>query len=299
MRMHSLLLAGLLAATGCVGGISSNDDTGGDDGGDDGTTTPGLAKEMYERDVYPIMKANCTGGCHGVEAFTSTPFVTADAAGSWETVTGYNTVVGNFTEAGAPIWFKIVPGPHNARTYDAAQQATISAWLAQEVVDRAAGPVDDDPLTENPGQATARLISEWSGCLNLNDFIELRFGEVWANKGSTGGNCEQCHQDGGYGMIATDDNAYMYQVLSSNKYYMLMFFKPNVIDLANAQMQTNEQQFINVGLRIPPHTEHPAFDPRQITGVTGTAPIDALVELYNRTMGYKAAGTCGTPIIPQ
>lgn len=297
-----LLAAGLVFATvGCVGGISGDDIPPGDDGGDDGGGDS--AKVLFERDVYPIVSVQCGAGCHlavpaGSPLPASTPFVGMQKAGSYEVVTGYDSVVGNYTQEGAPIWTKIMnPLVHNGRTYNTQQQALIAAWLAKEVADRQIGP-PPPPGNETPGQATARLIAEWRGCMLQQDFVDLRFGESWANQGSDAGNCENCHSTGAYGMIATDDNVTMYEILRDNREYMLFFFAADVRDLANATMVTNEAHFISLGLAQPPHQEHPEFDPNQANNGLGVSPVANLQLLYERTMAHKTAvpSECGPPI---
>jgi hypothetical protein len=296
MTMRSLLLTGLaVLLVGCVGGIDPMPD---DEPGDDGPPPTG-AREIYERDVYPIMQTQCGAGCHLVGSSTSTPFVTPTVSGAYAQITGFDSVVGNYTETGAPVYTKIVNAVvHNARTYDAAQKTKILGWLAAEVEARDVTDPTDPPPTETAGQASARLIAEWRGCLTLTDFTDLRFGEVWANHGSGEGNCEVCHTTGAYGMIATDDNETMYNVLTQNKNYMLFFFTPDVTDLNNTMMVTNGEHFVTLGQRIPPHQEHPDFDPNDITAGVGTSPLGALEELYTRTMAHKAAipSECGPPI---
>jgi len=302
--MRQLLLAASLvfATVGCVGGIDGMGDDGmADDGGDDGGGDS--AKVLFERDVYPIVSVQCGAGCHlavpsGSPLPASTPFVGMQKSGSYEIAVGYDSVVGNFTQEGAPIWTKIMnPLVHNARTYTLEQQTKIAAWLAKEVADHVVGP-PPPPGTETAGQATARLIAEWRGCLNVQDFIDLRFGEVWANKGSNRGNCEVCHSTGAYGMYANDDNTDMYTVLSGSRENMLFFFAADVSNVATASMVTNGEHFITLGQRIPPHQEHPAFDPTQATGGGLGAPLDALQQLYDLTMARKLAvpTTCGPPI---
>jgi hypothetical protein len=189
----------------------------------------------------------------------------------------------------------MVPGPHQGRTYTADEQMKVQAWLAQEVTERSTTPGDPPPGPgeETPAQATARIISEWSGCLKLEDFTALNFGPSWANKGSNQGNCEQCHTSGAYGFKANDDNAGMYETLTTNKYYMMAYFAPDISDLANAKMVPNYPNFVRVGLRQVPHQEHPSFN----TNLNDQA-MQTLQQLYDRTMGYKTAGTCGPPRIP-
>ncbi len=297
MSIRYLLTAALLAG-GCVGDLTPVADDGDDDvpGTDAGTTTPALARGMFERDVFPILSAKCGAGCHLTTSSSSTPFVAAAVGTSYITATGFDSVVGNFTGPGAAMYARLVPGPHNGRTYTTDEQAKITAWFAQEVTERATntGGTDGGTVSESPAQATARIISEWSGCLKLTDFTTLNFGPAWANKGSNQGNCEQCHTSGAYGFKANDDNTGMYETLTTNKYYMMAYFSADISDLANPKMVPNFVNFQRVGLRQVPHQEHPSFN----TNLNDAAFV-TLQQLYDLTMGYKTAGTCGTPRIPQ
>ncbi|KAB2910299.1 MAG: hypothetical protein F9K40_02945 [Kofleriaceae bacterium] len=293
------LLAAALFAGGCVGDLTPVAD---DDGDDDVTPDAGggggggLARQMFESDVFPILSAKCGAGCHLTTSASSTPFVAAAVGTAYVTATGFDSVVGNYTTTGAAMYTLLVPGPHQARTFTADEQMKVSAWLAQEVTERSGGGGGEDPppTEETPAQATARLISEWSGCLKLEDFTALNFGPSWANKGSNQGNCEQCHSTGAYGFKAADDNTGMYETLSTNKYYMMAYFAVDISDLANPKMVPNFTNFQRVGLRQVPHQEHPSFN----TNLNDNA-MQKLQQLYDLTMGYKTAGTCGTPRIPQ
>ncbi|MBE7453676.1 MAG: hypothetical protein HS111_33880 [Kofleriaceae bacterium] len=293
------LLAAALFAGGCVGDLTPVDDDGDDDGTPDagGGGGGGLARQMFERDVFPILQAKCGAGCHLTTSSSSTPFVATAVGTAYITTVGFDSVVGNFTTTGAAIYSLVVPGPHQARTYTADEQMKVAAWLAQEVSERSGGGGGGDGGggggEETPAQATARIISEWSGCLKLEDFQQLDFGGSWANKGSNQGNCEQCHTSGAYGFKANDDNAGMYETLTTNKYYMMSYFAPDISNLADAKMVPNFPNFIRVGLRQVPHQEHPSYNTN-----LNDAAFQRLQQLYDRTMAYKAAGTCGPPRIP-
>jgi mono/diheme cytochrome c family protein len=282
------LLAVALLATGCVGTLQPAAD---DVVADDDDMPPGMARQKFETDVYPILNAKC-GGCHKSTAQNATPFVGTTVANGYVAAIGFQVVVGNFTETGAPLINKIIPGPHNSVTYTSTEKTAILDWFALELTERGGGTIP--PVEETPAAATARIISEWSGCLKDTDFTALNFGITWANKGSNEGNCEQCHTSGAYGMQATDDNLAMYEVLSTSKTYMMAYFQADLTDLANPKMIPNFKNFQRVGLRQIPHQEHPSFN---------TQPDDAafavLQTLYDTTMGYKTAGTCGPPRIPR
>ncbi len=295
------LLTAVLLAGGCVGDLTPVADDGDDDVSPDagGGGGGGVARQMFERDVFPILSAKCGAGCHLTTSSSSTPFVATAVGTAYVTAVGFDSVVGNYTTTGAAIYNKVVPGPHQARTYTADEQMKITGWLAQEVTERTTGGGGSDGGTggggETPAQATARIISEWSGCLKLTDFTALNFGPSWANKGSNQGNCEQCHVSGAYGFKANDDNTGMYETLSTNKYYMMAYFAPDISDpnLANAKMVPNYTNFQRVGLRQVPHQEHPSFNTNQ-----NDAAFQTLQQLYDRTMASKAAGTCGPARIP-
>lgn len=283
------LLAAVLLATGCVGTL----EPAADDVGDDDDVPAGSARQKFEDDVYPILNTKC-GSCHKTTSQNATPFVGASVSTGYVATVGFSAVVGNFTTTGSPLYTRVVPGPHNGAVYSESDKAAISAWFALEIEERATDPgPGPGPTEETPAQATARIISEWSGCLKETDFTELNFGVTWANKGSNQGNCEQCHTSGAYGFQATDDNLAMYETVSTSKYYMLAYFAADLTDLSNPKMVPNFKNFERVGLRQVPHQEHPSFN----TQPNDTA-FTVLQAIYDRTMGYKTAGTCGTARIP-
>lgn len=298
--MRSFLLATLVALTGCVGGIGGT----GDDvqpPGDDNPPPPGAtARQLYEQNVFPFMSTMCGAGCHlNNGTATSTPWVGTSVDTAYAQVADFNSVVGNFTPEGAPIYFKVKNEAHQGRSYTADQEGKILQWLAKEVEERQTTPPPPGGGDETPGQATARLISEWSGCLQQTDFESLRVGEVFGNQTTGNGDaCKNCHRMGVNGFIANPDNAYTYTVLSSQKYFMLTYFRANVTDLANAKMEPNMDIFYNVGHNEAPYTNHPSFNLDENRNGIG-APNAVLQQLYDTTMGYLAAGTCGPPVIPQ
>lgn len=293
MSIRILVASALLAAAGCVGTLDPNPAVDAGNGSDGGGG--GAARQNYLTNVYPIMQAKCAG-CHSTTAANATPFVGATAAVAYEAIVGFTSVVGNFTETGAGVYARVnVTGGHQGKTYTTDEANKIKAWLAAEVTERnGTGPgPGPGPGPETPAQITARLISEWSGCLKETDFVANNFGGRWANKGSNQGNCEQCHTSGAYGFIANDDNTIMYNTIAKNKFYMLAFFAVDLTDMANAKIVPNFGTFERTGLRMVPHQDHPAFN----TDRQDDAFV-ALQQLYDLTMGYKTAGTCGPPQIP-
>ncbi|MEZ4368488.1 MAG: hypothetical protein R2939_19745 [Kofleriaceae bacterium] len=267
---------------------SAAPDAGGS-GGDGGGGGNPLARAAFDDDVYPILSAKCAS-CHGTTSPVSTPFVSSDPSNAYEYVVGSNAV-GSFTTSGAPLYYKVVPGPHQGTSYTPAEQGAIQAWFDAELAGGGGGGGGGGGLT--PAQVTANLVSEWSGCLTQTDFVEVGFGQAWGDKAAGGGTCSLCHSAGAFGFLASLDDAQMYETISTNKYYLGSYFAADIADLNNARMVPNFAKFDRVGTGQVPYEDHPSF---------GTSPTDpaylVLQELYDLTMARKAAGTCGPPRIP-
>lgn len=303
--MLKLITAALSAAAlaGCVGGLEMNTPNGGDGQGGGGGTDPNLdlteAKALYDNNVYEIQKTRC-GACHMDTGPVGnlTGYIAADPARGYETVTGFQSVVGNFTSAVAGVIVKLdVPGGHPAGAayqYTEDELAAITEWLDKEVELRSKVPEGGGTDTggggggETPAAATNRLMAEWSGCMSLDNFNAANMGPAWGNL-STNNNqeCENCHVSGAEGFIASTLPEPFFNVISSNKYYMLQYFTVDLANgVANAAIKINETSFIGVSDGQDPHRQHPRFDPLDNEG------MDALRQFYELTNARKVAGTC-------
>jgi hypothetical protein len=275
-------------------------------------TPNSMAKQMFEQNVYPIISSKTAAsgcalaGCHMVgNSPGSTQFVAGDLADAYATITSYQAVVGNFTPASAGILTQVAGG-HNGRSYTDAEKTSITNWLAQEVTERGqgTGSAGGGTTTEGPGQATARLMNEWSACMNITDFNTANMATAWGQmQTNNGSRCESCHATGGYGMIvtqvaesATGGPPGLFTTLATNKYYTIQYFsvdltKPGVgpNDTGKmGQIVVNTTSFQGVANAQPPHTEHPTFDATNNQGMT------ALQQFYQLTMAKVTAGGCGT-----
>ena len=184
--MRNVLLAAMatMGLVGCVGGI--NDMGTGDDTNPPPTSR--TARQMFDQDVYTVLKADC-GGCHTATATPLTDktyFVGATADIGYDTATKYTALVSDFSPSDAPILTKIAAG-HNNLTYTTDQLGKITTWLNQEVSERTQGavpppspPGTPPPTTESAAQTQARLdgsrdgmVSNMGGTFKSEAKIEL------------------------------------------------------------------------------------------------------------------------------
>lgn len=312
--MRAVLLAAI-ASMGLVGCVGQLDQMGTPPPGSVGSgtnpnpTPNSMAKQMFDQNVYPIISSKTAAsgcgmaGCHMVgNSPGSTQFVAADTTDGYATATSYQALVGNFAPSSAGILTQIAVG-HNGRTYTAAEQQAITDWLNQEVTERANGGGNTGSgggTTESPGQATARLMNEWSACMNITDFNSANMAQEWGQmQANNGSRCESCHATGGYGMIVTQvaesDPAGgppgLFTTIATNKYYMIQYFSVDLTqpgaDGKMGKIIINKTSFEGVANRQPPHTEHPTFNADNNRGMT------ALQSFYDLTAAKVAAGGCG------
>ena len=314
--MRSVLLATVIASMGLVGCVGQLDDMGGTTqpgpvgGGTNPNPTPNSqAKKMFDDNVYPIISSKTAvsgcamAGCHMVgNSPGSTQFLAATAADGYATATSYQALVGNFTPASAGILTQVAAG-HNGRSFTAAEQQSITDWLNQEVTERgqSGGTGSAGGTTESPGAATARLMNEWSACMNITDFNTANMATAWGQmQTNNGSRCESCHSTGGYGMIVTQvaessptgGPPGLFTTIATNKYYMIQYFSVDLTQPGTGgkmgKVIINHTSFDGVARAQPPHTEHPTFNSTNNQGMT------ALQSFYDLTAAKVAAGGCGT-----
>jgi hypothetical protein len=254
------------------------------------------ARAMFDADVAPVLQTQCAiEACHGGVGTSPLKFLPGTMAEYYVVVTSYeDRVVGYFDKTVAPMLNRIVPGPHYTAMFTDVEAQKVAAWLDAELAARSAGtptpPQGGGTPQPTPGQVSAQLIAEWSGCMNLADWNQENVAEAWAYLGSGEGPCIRCHINGQASFIATDESERMFNILTTNRYFMLSYFVPNVTDLTNAKMEINTTSFQRVGDSLYPHLQHPNFDEN------GDA-MDALIRFYNATVARKTAGTCDPPRI--
>jgi len=288
-----------LAVTGCVGELTTEGGTGtggGTGGGGGGGSSSSAARLAYENDVFPVMQTKC-GGCHAAAGPVGnvSGFVAPDKSTAHATVIGFTSVVGSFAPTAAPVLLKVQAG-HQGIVYSSDETNKITAWLDAEVIEQnggaggGSGSGSGSGSTETPAAATARVMNAWSACMTKTNFDSAEMANAWGNMTANNNQrCSNCHASGDGGFIATVDSQLMFDVVSSNKYYMLQYMhvKLDLSNLANSTMEINTQSFMGVSGGQAPHLEHPRFNATDNNGMR------ALEDFYNTTKAAVAAGGCG------
>jgi hypothetical protein len=290
------LIASLGFAAGCVGDVEGMD--GSDPVNPPQTTTNPTngdltqAKMKFDTNVYPIISAQTkcgSAGCHA-QAGTGgsvTKFVATNPSDGWSVATQYTALVGNFTSSAAPILTMVKSG-HKGMSYTSGEEAKIVEWLDAEVSARNGQPSQpQQPQGETLSQATERVLSAFAGCMQKTDFDAANMANAWGNMNTNNNSqCENCHATGGEGFIASRNSQFMYDVVSTKKYYFLQYL---TVDLtggaAAAKVVINQASFLGVSQGQDPHREHPRFNATNNQGMT------ALTQFYNATM--TRVGTAG------
>jgi hypothetical protein len=172
--------------------------------------------------------------------------------------------------------------------YSDPEVQAITAWLNKELEER--GPVTP-PNTETTAQAIKRVMNNFSGCMKLLDFQNANMRGDLGNMRSDQPNdaCNSCHGAGEYGNMVSNIENQFYTTLSTHSRYMLQYFYVDTsMGAAQATMVINTHSFEMVSGGLPPHQQHPLFDP---TAITQNA---SLVQFYNATMmNMMMAGPAG------
>jgi hypothetical protein len=299
--MRSTLLAAIATASlvGCVGGLESGTpdplESPDGDGNDNGDNPSGgdltEAKQLFDTNVFPLIQKCGGGACHaetGTSA-TLTRFVATDAARGWQIATNYQALVGNFAPSAAPILTFIKPGTHKGMTWSADEEMKITTWLTKEVELRNGQTTPTPTGSESLSSATERVLSEFAGCMTLENFQAanmVAWGDVDAENNTE---CDNCHATGGEGFIASRAEGPFYSVVSTKKYFFLQYLTVDLTQgAANAKVVINETSFRGVYNGMDPHREHPRFN-------LDNPGMTALESFYDLTMARKAAGQCDPP----
>lgn len=247
------------------------------------------ARMLFVTNVQPIIQAKCGGpggACHDGAGTTPIKFMPAALTDYYLSVTSYSRVVGIFEKTTAPILTKISAG-HFA-TYTTPEVQKIGDWLDAEKTARSMPGTGTSTTPMGPGAVAERLLREWSGCMDLQQWNASNVATAFAQLNSEQGPCIRCHVNGYESFIASTDSPRVFTVLTTHSEFMTRYFAPNVTNLATAKMEINRPLLTKVATGQAPYIEHPRFN-------MNAQAFTALTNFYNQTMARKNAGTCAQP----
>lgn len=124
------------------------------------------------------------------------------------------------------------------------------------------------------------ILKQWSGCMTLANFQAANMATAWPQVTSTDGKqCINCHDQGQYNFIATNDEAAFFAGLSQHSYFMVKYFS---VESATMKVIVNTQSFKSANAAAG----HPKFNADMNAGMT------ALQAFHASTAANTA---CGAP----
>jgi hypothetical protein len=303
MRNQLLVTVAMAMLGACVGGIDST--MPGDDDMQQPPPSSGMARQMFDSTVAPLLTAKCAT-CHvAPETSATNMFLGPDGVSSYYTTLSNDRAVnGAFNPAAAMILLK---GGHEGPAWSSSETATITAWLQQELKERGGPPVDPNPGT-NPGATPRGAEMAFVGCMkapaSLTDYVATGTQAYQIALLTTQqGRCYSCHSPGGAGgqWLGISNNKAA-QDLMYGKWQQEVFFT----GVFQAQLQPDntykiaaaETKICNKGKeKMNSLGTHPPFDCAQnnSTGLNNlkafAAKVQARVEAKDPTCAAPAFAT--------
>jgi hypothetical protein len=145
------------------------------------------------------------------------------------------------------------------------------------------GGIQPDAGTPTPDVPTVDIkavLTSWSGCMTLANFQAANMTTAWSTLTTTDGKqCLNCHDQGEYNFIASDDENAFFTGLSQHSYFMLKYFS---VDAATMKVVVSTASFASANAKVG----HPKFN------VTMNQGITALDAFHASTAANTA---CGAP----
>ncbi|HEY5924320.1 MAG TPA: hypothetical protein VIV11_21735 [Kofleriaceae bacterium] len=122
-----------------------------------------------------------------------------------------------------------------------------------------------DAGTRGPDATTIDLkavFRQWSGCMTLTNFQTANMATAWSQlTTSDNKQCQNCHDQGQYNFIATDDEAAFFAGITQHSSLMAMYFR---VDAATMKVEINTASFASANAK----TGHPRFNTMSNIGMT-------------------------------
>ncbi len=145
-----------------------------------------------------------------------------------------------------------------------------------------AGVVTPPPPDGPPPPNALMLLQQWSGCMTLENFQAADMAQAWGTLlTSNGKQCQNCHENGEYGFIATSNATVFYDTISKHSGYLAKYFSA---DVANSKVKINTASFELANTAAG----HPQFNTASNQGMT------ALTTFYGATVNRV---TCDAPTL--
>ena len=137
----------------------------------------------------------------------------------------------------------------------------LSACVAELPGPGGTQPDGGDP--SGPPSATAlAMLKQWSGCMTLANFTAADMANAWGTLlTSTSKQCQNCHDDGQYGFVATQDEESFFAKVTQHSSFMAMYFSA---DVPNNKVVINTTSFKGANSSVG----HPQFNPLMNQGMT-------------------------------
>jgi hypothetical protein len=160
----------------------------------------------------------------------------------------------------------------------------VFAGCMGSISDGPGGPgVQPDGGTKQPDAKVIdykAIMKQWSGCMTLANFQAANMTMAWSTLTTNDGKqCLNCHDQGEYNFIASDDETAFFAGISQHSYFMMMYFS---VDPATEKPIVNTQSFKSAAGKVG----HPKFNTDTNQGIT------ALQTFFTSTAANTA---CGTP----
>mgnify|MGYP000435080990 CR=1 FL=1 len=182
---------------------------------DDGYFT---AKELFDRDVYPIFSSRCTP-CHSLGENEAPIWMGVDASYSYARIEAYPKTLIAYPENS---WF-LLKGQHTGPALEAYEQLLISDWLQAEVKERTLvgeeyyGPEGGGGAGGAGGAGggggpitLSEALVQFGNCMSFDDWQTLGMVNL-PNQTTEAGACKSCHFAGMGGNYLSADSTLTFE----------------------------------------------------------------------------------------
>ena len=116
---------------------------------------------------------------------------------------------------------------------------------------------------------TKAIFKQWSGCMTKTNFQAATMATAWSTLVTNDGKqCLNCHDQGAYNFIASDDENAYFTGLSQHSYFLSMYFR---VDPATMKVELNTEAFKAANSIVG----HPRFNWSSNQGMTALTTFHA------------------------